>query len=475
MHPIHERSPIECLKSRPGQEKYRERYQTAPAESKDFSLDFSWNHGIFGCPFRFFRDPPSSMPTDTSPLRHWSSGLCVLLLLFTWSSPGQAQLPSSALYGTGTWDADSLGNHRVVLQVREQAGVVIAEIPWRRRDTRPEQKNVVIVDATTGSRVLNAHWIRRDREAGVVVFQPTTSRGRYFAYYLLYLPKGSKNYPKGSYQPFQETASPEWLRSIAAFPPDSLPRVLVEQFQSIDPFNSFYPMEVIATASEVQSMVQSHKDRDYLLFPEERSHSIRMTTDLPYHWAASGPADHFEGEAARGEFFVFQIGVYAARSGVTVRDVVMSDLRGDGGGTIRDSRLSSFNTGGRDWKGRRFARSVAIGQGHVQALWLGVQIDNDLKPGKYQGNVTVIPDGMPPQSIRLSVTVSGRLVEAHGDNDPERLTRLRWLDSRLAQDDSLIKPFIPVTREEETLHILGRSVMLAESGLPAQITRKSVV
>ena len=36
------------------------------------------------------------------------------------------------LYGTGTWDAATLGNHRVVLKVGEKADAVWAHIPWRR-------------------------------------------------------------------------------------------------------------------------------------------------------------------------------------------------------------------------------------------------------------------------------------------------------------------------------------------------------
>ncbi len=382
---------------------------------------------------------------------------------------GRSQPPSPALYGTGSWDADSLGNHRVVLDVTGNTDAVIADIPWRRRDTRPDQKNIIITDAA-GSRIQNAHWIRLDREAGTVIFQPSSGPGRYFVYYLLYLPRGSKNYPKGGYQPFKETASREWLGSMVSRPSESYPRATIVQFQSIDAFNSFYPMEVIATQSEVASMVSSHSEKDFLLFAEERAHPIRMTADLPYHWVASGPSSRFEGEAGRGEFFVFQIGVYAALSKVTINNVVMSDLRSDDGGSIGASRLSSFNTGGRDWKGDEFTKPVAVGQGRVQALWLGIQIDNNQKPGVYDGSVTVMPDGKPPQSIRLSLHVTGRLVEAHGDNEPGQLTRLRWLDSRLAQDDSLIKPFTPVKREGKALHILGRSVVIAASGFPSQIT-----
>ena len=59
--------------------------------------------------------------------------------------------PEQKYYGIGSWNADSLGNHRVVLKVESKSEAVLAHIPWRRRDVRPEQKNVIIIDAATGA------------------------------------------------------------------------------------------------------------------------------------------------------------------------------------------------------------------------------------------------------------------------------------------------------------------------------------
>ena len=55
-----------------------------------------------------------------------------------------------------------------------------------------------------------------------------------------------------------------------------------------DEFNSFYPMEVIATSEEVNQIVSQNSDKSYLLFPEDRSNPIRMTDDLPYKWIKDG-------------------------------------------------------------------------------------------------------------------------------------------------------------------------------------------
>ena len=58
---------------------------------------------------------------------------------------------------------------------------------------------------------------------------------------------------------------------------------------------------------------------------------------------------------------------------------------------------------------------------------------------------------------------------AGGDDEPERLSRLRWLDSRLAQDDGLVPPYTPVVAKGRTLSILGRTVELDASGFPRSI------
>ena len=58
-------------------------------------------------------------------------------------------------YGIGTWNADSLGNHRTVLSVIEDAKVVWAHIEWRRRDTLADKTDIIVIDAKTGERIRN--------------------------------------------------------------------------------------------------------------------------------------------------------------------------------------------------------------------------------------------------------------------------------------------------------------------------------
>ena len=67
---------------------------------------------------------------------------------------GAPLVPQQARYGTGSWDAEALGNHRAVLKVAEKADAVWAHIPWRRRDLDPEKKNIIVAD-DAGKRITN--------------------------------------------------------------------------------------------------------------------------------------------------------------------------------------------------------------------------------------------------------------------------------------------------------------------------------
>ena len=167
-------------------------------------------------------------------------------------SIGSGHPPLDVPYGLGNWDARTLGNHRAVLEVGTPGQAVWAHIPWRRRDARPELKHIIVVEAATGRVVTNTVALAVASAFGDLVFQAPAA-GAYHAYYLPSLAKG-KNYPSVTYQPPQNTADPAWLKGNGldskdrwAATLDRLPRARVMEFQAIDQFNSFDPMEVVAT------------------------------------------------------------------------------------------------------------------------------------------------------------------------------------------------------------------------------------
>ncbi|MGE5092917.1 MAG: glycoside hydrolase domain-containing protein [Bacillota bacterium] len=395
-------------------------------------------------------------------------------IVFIAGVTGRPALAQQPAYGVGSWPADSLGNQRVVLRVDAAAAAVRAHIPWRRRDRHPELKRIIVRTAG-GERVTNLLPLAINREYGDLAFEPSAGPGEYFVYYLPYQGSVRSNYPKITYQKPDSTAVAEWIiRSGLAAGPERLPRwhslpeARVVAMQAVDSMNRMDPMEIIATAAETDSVRAAHAGAAFLLFPEDRTRAIRMTDDLPSRWITTGANRPITGEAQRGEFYSFQIGVWARQALDSVA-LTFGELR-NGDAVIPRSAFRSFMTGGVDWEGHAFARRLAVPAGKVQALWAGVMIPEGAVPGVYAGTATVSAPGKAPVTLPVRLTVGADVIPNHGDDEPWRLSRLRWLDSRLRLDTTLVPPYAPVLVLGHTIRILGRDISLAPTGLPAQIT-----
>lgn len=399
--------------------------------------------------------------------------LFTLFCLFAYSSLQAQAVPTDELYGVGIWNADSLGNHRVIVSVDKPADAVLATIDWRRRDLNPEAKNLIVVDAATGERITNVCRFTIDRERGEVVFQPQTVPGEYYIYYLKNVMSGSPYYPTVNYPAFENTASADWVKKnkLSGKKAPALPAAKVVQFQAINELNSFYPMEVIATSNETARLLKEHPGEKYILFTEDRKFPIRMTTDIPYKWIADNRHDFFYGQADKGEYYVFQLGVWAARSNVENLHVDFSALTNKATGEqIPASSFTCFNTEGTDVTGTVFEKNCSVDKGKVQALWVGTQLPEHLSAGTYQGTVTVSAANAESKTVQVSLNVSENVIANHGDNEPWRHSRLRWLNSQIGFDDEVIAPYTPLVMKNKTISCLGREIKLSDLGLPEHIT-----
>ena len=399
--------------------------------------------------------------------------LFTLFCLFAYSSLQAQAVPTDELYGVGIWNADSLGNHRVIVSVDKPADAVLATIDWRRRDLNPEAKNLIVVDAATGERITNVCRFTIDRERGEVVFQPQTVPGEYYIYYLKNVMSGSPYYPTVNYPAFENTASADWVKKnkLSGKKAPALPAAKVVQFQAINELNSFYPMEVIATSNETARLLKEHPGEKYILFTEDRKFPIRMTTDIPYKWIADNRHDFFYGQADKGEYYVFQLGVWAARSNVENLHVDFSALTNKATGEqIPASSFTCFNTEGTDVTGTVFEKNCSVDKGKVQALWVGTQLPEHLSAGTYQGTVTVSAANAESKAVQVSLNVSENVIANHGDNEPWRHSRLRWLNSQIGFDDEVIAPYTPLVMKDKTISCLGREIKLSDLGLPEHIT-----
>ena len=399
--------------------------------------------------------------------------LFTLFCLFAYSSLQAQAVPTDELYWVGIWNADSLGNHRVIVSVDKPADAVLATIDWRRRDLNPEAKNLIVVDAATGERITNVCRFTIDRERGEVVFQPQTVPGEYYIYYLKNVMSGSPYYPTVNYPAFENTASADWVKKnkLSGKKAPALPAAKVVQFQAINELNSFYPMEVIATSNETARLLKEHPGEKYILFTEDRKFPIRMTTDIPYKWIADDRHDFFNGQADKGEYYVFQLGVWAARSNVENLHVDFSALTNKATGEqIPASSFTCFNTEGTDVTGTVFEKNCSVDKGKVQALWVGTQLPEHLSAGTYQGTVTVSAANAESKTVQVSLNVSENVIANHGDNEPWRHSRLRWLNSQIGFDDEVIAPYTPLVMKDKTISCLGREIKLSDLGLPEHIT-----
>ncbi len=105
---------------------------------------------------------------------YWCLLLCAMSILAAFP------MPQDVRYGTGSWDAETLGNHRAGLRVSRGSEFVSVRIPWRRLDTEPDKENIIIAEST-GKKITNIYRMRIDRSEGLMVFQAQNA-GTYYYY-----------------------------------------------------------------------------------------------------------------------------------------------------------------------------------------------------------------------------------------------------------------------------------------------------
>ncbi len=192
---------------------------------------------------------------------------------------------------------------------------------------------------------------------------------------------------------------------------------------------------------------------------------IRRTEPFQAAWLSQADRPTLHASARPGQFLTFQIGVLG-RSLTKINSLEFSALQGKPG-SISGKAARCISLGGIDMHGQTFHKTLAVGTGRLQPLWCGWDIPVRAK-GTYTGSVTLRLQGQ-TERIPIQITVAGDPVVDGGVDDPRGLTRLRWLDSTAGQGSEITKPFVPVRVSGREIHVLGRDLRLAETGLPAAI------
>ena len=243
----------------------------------------------------------------------------------------------------------------------------------------------------------------------------------------------------------------------------------VTAFESIDDFHSFFPMEIISTKEEVNDFKVLNKE--FYLFPEYRDFPIKMKSYLPKRWTLDkNNINGLNDNVSRGEYYTFQVGVLPQNRDIDDIDIIFTDLNSRSKGTIDKKYFTCFNKGGIDIDGKAFMKKVSVKKGEVQSLWFGLEIPLETKLGTYNSLVIIKPKGMMEDTIHLKMNVLNSNSNDFGDDRPERMSRLRWLNSDIGSDDNLIiKPFKEIKIDQNNLEFLGRKIELNKMGLPEGI------
>jgi len=280
-----------------------------------------------------------------------------------------ASCQNNIYYGTGSWTAEGLGNHRAIVRVSEKSDAVLAHIKWRRHDTKPEAKDVIIVDALTGERVKNAVIIVNNKEYGAIIFQPTTVPGDYYVYYLPYTTSGWMYSPSNNYLLPKKTYETKWAErnNINKYlngkeSMENLPGAEVIGFEAIDEFSRFDPMEIVPDSKEKENFLKNYAAKNFVVFTEDRKYPARMKDEIPLKWIGNGKTDSFFGDADAGEYYTFQACIYALKGNVENIGYKVTDLVSSDGGIIPAKEITCFNTEGTNWLGKKISMVMKLNQ-----------------------------------------------------------------------------------------------------------------
>jgi hypothetical protein len=228
------------------------------------------------------------------------------------------------------------------------------------------------------------------------------------------------------------------------------------------------PMALRALPESLYRFLSQYEKSEFLTFPEERENPICLFDGIPEVWTTRTPEGlkRFEFYARPGEYFVFQIGLYAHQKDLRSLNVTWTVTEGKP--PIGANAITCFNTSGVNFRGERFRQTINVGRGRVQPLWFGVQIPRDAQ-GPYRTRIAIGASNAHGATVDVLLNIVGKPVENNGFDNGKCLSRLAWLNTTLGEDDTVTKGYTQVRRTGNELKILGRAVTVGPNGLPRQI------
>eukprot|EP00756_Hemistasia_phaeocysticola_P053901 Hpha_TRINITY_DN29846_c0_g1::TRINITY_DN29846_c0_g1_i1::g.2968::m.2968 len=415
----------------------------------------------------------------------------------SWPKPGSAQCGAKLT----TLKTAYCGDVRAVLDVTAAdivGGRVTAQIFWRRRDPTPHLKSVLVLSMGSDPATQGHVTALVESTCGVVSFTPTSGPGQYAVYYMPFVQSNGGANLEFNWLGCNDTSPDESNHCVLGSARGSLQSDIcktatnasriVTKLENRDEFNSFTVMETMATPEEATaaaSALQSHGAPFVGVFPEPRELAVRVfDVTIPSRWVPGmGPhtpgAPSFAGEVTRGEWFVFQLGLWAYTGNVTGLAAVSTPLVSDKGAVIGSSNVTFVNLEGLDLAGKPYSPQYTLPSTAVGSLWVGVAIPSGATVGEvYKGSITLTSTAAGSIAVPVSLTVSSSpAVPFGGAADNTKLSRLEWLYSKRGLEDYVPSPFKPVATDSSdplSLSSLMAKVGINDYGLPSQINVQGV-
>ena len=225
----------------------------------------------------------------------------------------------------------------------------------------------------------------------------------------------------------------------------------------------------ISAKAASQQYAQKFQGQSLIIFPEVRENPIKWDDSLRLNWLENiYTIKPYVFHAQPGEYFVFQVGAWAIDKDIKNVQVRFADLKSEDGKIITSKKITCFNAGGTNYLGKPFTENINIPDGKIQGLWIGINLPETAK-GIYYGSVNISADGVHEKTLKIKLELSGKVVADHGFDEGKRLSRLAWLNSTAGINNKITKGYIPVSREDKAIKILGRSTEIGNNGLPEKI------
>lgn len=219
-------------------------------------------------------------------------------------------------------------------------------------------------------------------------------------------------------------------------------------------------MSTPASELLITSFIQANPNEEFYLFPERRENRIELLETIPVIWCKRSKQERevIKLNARPGEYLVFQVGVFAPFKSLEAIKFNSKGLK----------TLTCFNLEGINNMGDYFDISLNVDKDKLQPLWFGLQIPSKTNK-KITGSLDISANNSSEKSIKVEIEVEGENIQNNGFNEDYRLSRLAWLNSKIAHDDQTTKLYQPIRKKSNTLGILGRDIVLNPAGLPEQI------